>query len=576
MDVSFLDSRVARDTAERPHTASSLCQDARPQESFVDHLQAEAPTVTRHAPPDASLQDADLPPEKLAPPQDPESEPGDETVAPKLAAATTTPLIAREEPHPVAPEAWEPIARETPQSATAEQRQSAAAQQKQPAAAEQKQPKLSERTRAAQRTQATEQTPAAQPTPVAQQTPAAQQTHAAQQTPATSADPLGSASNEPTQLEIAEPLPSPAAVDLPAHAASASIGIAAESSPAASSVAQARARQEAAGATRPARGTKTSQTDQPASPVPAGASTTKTPAPSAPIPEDATALVAVPESGSVAEVSTGPASALTAGWAHRTPASAPGAKAGTKAGEKSPVKSAPQGQASSESIAKPDSLLRAPAELKPTTPLVELATGDRLSGTDRADGSAAPTREDAAARTDAPSRLQSLAERLPDHLFGRGVLAEPASLEITQPDQLRFLQRVARAIEAAPQRGGFLRLRLRPPELGAMQLEVSLERGKLTARIETETQQARHVLLENLPQLRERLAEQGIHVEQFDVDVSSRDFGQTPFESHDPSHVLPRGSARRRAHGHSELSTELPHSADPSMHASPGKLNVVI
>ena len=43
--------------------------------------------------------------------------------------------------------------------------------------------------------------------------------------------------------------------------------------------------------------------------------------------------------------------------------------------------------------------------------------------------------------------------------------------------------------------------------------------GALTARLEAETPQARQVLADSLPQLRERLAEQNIRVERFDVDL---------------------------------------------------------
>ena len=87
-------------------------------------------------------------------------------------------------------------------------------------------------------------------------------------------------------------------------------------------------------------------------------------------------------------------------------------------------------------------------------------------------------------------------------------------------DPARFVSRVARAFEAAERRGGGpIELRLSPPELGSMQLKLEVREGVLTASIETETQAARNALLDNLPALRERLAEQEIRVEKFDVDV---------------------------------------------------------
>ncbi len=75
-------------------------------------------------------------------------------------------------------------------------------------------------------------------------------------------------------------------------------------------------------------------------------------------------------------------------------------------------------------------------------------------------------------------------------------------------------------------RGGILRLRLKPPELGSLQLEVRLERGGLTARLEAETQMVRSVLLEHLPQLRDRLEEQGMRVLKFTVDLAQQDAGE--------------------------------------------------
>ncbi len=90
-------------------------------------------------------------------------------------------------------------------------------------------------------------------------------------------------------------------------------------------------------------------------------------------------------------------------------------------------------------------------------------------------------------------------------------------------DAARFLQRVAKAFEAASERGGEIRLRLSPPELGALRVEVHLSEQGLAARVEVENNDARTVLLENLSALRERLAEQGLRLEKFDVDVSQRE-----------------------------------------------------
>ena len=95
-------------------------------------------------------------------------------------------------------------------------------------------------------------------------------------------------------------------------------------------------------------------------------------------------------------------------------------------------------------------------------------------------------------------------------------------VQTDQVDRVRFVQRVARAFEALGEGNGSVRLRLKPPELGGLRLEVSVRNGMMTAHIETETSAARTLLLDNLPALRERLAQQNIKVDSFDVDLADR------------------------------------------------------
>lgn len=97
---------------------------------------------------------------------------------------------------------------------------------------------------------------------------------------------------------------------------------------------------------------------------------------------------------------------------------------------------------------------------------------------------------------------------------------DPGNVSSLNPrDQVRFLNRVTKAIQAAQEREGEIRLRLSPPELGALRLEVRMQGNLLTARLEAENPTSRNLLMENLPELRERLAEQGIQIQQFDVDL---------------------------------------------------------
>ncbi|MFV2070980.1 MAG: flagellar hook-length control protein FliK, partial [Pirellulales bacterium] len=86
-------------------------------------------------------------------------------------------------------------------------------------------------------------------------------------------------------------------------------------------------------------------------------------------------------------------------------------------------------------------------------------------------------------------------------------------------DHVRFVQRVARALQMGRSQQGELQLRLSPPELGRLNLEVSIKQGVLTARLEAETDAARSLILDNLPALRDRLSEQNIRIERFHVDL---------------------------------------------------------
>ncbi|NLX96048.1 MAG: hypothetical protein GXY83_07720 [Rhodopirellula sp.] len=142
-------------------------------------------------------------------------------------------------------------------------------------------------------------------------------------------------------------------------------------------------------------------------------------------------------------------------------------------------------------------------------------------------------------------------DRVGGNTTARSSNAAPAhgDAEATQADRVRFVQRVARAFESVGD-GGSVRLRLHPPELGSLRVEVTVRNGAMTARLEAETPAAKSLLLENLPMLRERLAEQNVRVERFDVDLADHsgsgaghsDPGADPHRYHQPYPVPQRGS----------------------------------
>ncbi|REK22084.1 MAG: flagellar hook-length control protein FliK [Planctomycetota bacterium] len=154
--------------------------------------------------------------------------------------------------------------------------------------------------------------------------------------------------------------------------------------------------------------------------------------------------------------------------------------------------------------------------------------------------------------TNAPSTPENgTSEASPLSRLGtRGVARTDGSA--TRPDALsegqraRFVQRVAGAFQAAQQRDGTVRVRLSPPELGSLRLQMTVRDGALFAQLETETPEARRLILEHLPELRDRLVQQEVKVERFDVNVRDEGRGQLPEQADDDS-AAQNGSRRDTA-----------------------------
>lgn len=111
-----------------------------------------------------------------------------------------------------------------------------------------------------------------------------------------------------------------------------------------------------------------------------------------------------------------------------------------------------------------------------------------------------------------------------------GTSSEPAAngAALSTFDRTRFVQRVTRAFQAAGDQGGQIRLRLSPPELGSLQLEISVKQGAMTAHIQADNSTAQQALLDSLPELRDRLARQDIRIDRFDVELTGQSSGGLP------------------------------------------------
>ncbi|MGQ9913445.1 MAG: flagellar hook-length control protein FliK [Thermogutta sp.] len=181
----------------------------------------------------------------------------------------------------------------------------------------------------------------------------------------------------------------------------------------------------------------------------------------------------------------------------------------------------------------PQAVTEGAAALKNSTP----ASGENVgspAGSTAASGTAAAVSEPSAAAS-TPTAVTGTANMRTDSGgtadaaqatdSGRAADGSPSNLDAA--GRARFVQRVAQAFRAANERGGHVRLRLHPPELGSLRVELKITDGVMSARMEAESAAARDLLAEHLPVLRQRLADHGIRVERFELDLMGQN-GQGP------------------------------------------------
>ena len=109
---------------------------------------------------------------------------------------------------------------------------------------------------------------------------------------------------------------------------------------------------------------------------------------------------------------------------------------------------------------------------------------------------------------------------------------------------------------------GRMVLRLQPAELGSLKLELIVEGDRIRANLHAQSHQVQEVLERNLPQLRNALAEQGLKIDQFQVNIDKNHDQQNQFENpaqqqqHNDSAKQP---SRRRNHEPEEQIVSLAH-----------------
>ena len=97
---------------------------------------------------------------------------------------------------------------------------------------------------------------------------------------------------------------------------------------------------------------------------------------------------------------------------------------------------------------------------------------------------------------------------------------ERKAAQLNRNDQIRLINRVSRSFSRLGPDGGQVQLKLHPPQLGVLNMQVRMEGRSMTAKLATESVAAQEAIVESLPVLRQRLAEQGIEISQFQVEVA--------------------------------------------------------
>jgi flagellar hook-length control protein FliK len=106
--------------------------------------------------------------------------------------------------------------------------------------------------------------------------------------------------------------------------------------------------------------------------------------------------------------------------------------------------------------------------------------------------------------------------------------------------------RVADSLRSGFDRGGELRVRLEPPALGKVQIEVQADSGGVSARLEVQTPAARQTLLDNISLLHDAIGQTGATVNRIEIEV-------VPQQHQDPNNSEPRDSnsgAQQQDPGH--------------------------
>ncbi len=142
-------------------------------------------------------------------------------------------------------------------------------------------------------------------------------------------------------------------------------------------------------------------------------------------------------------------------------------------------------------------------------------------------------------------------------------------------DQDRLVEHVVRVARASVGRGQWqVQIRLHPPELGRIHLDVNVRQGVLNMRIVAETAEAREMISARVGQLREALQQHGITVERIDVEprrASASEASQSGADNASRQGSGEGGEQQGGGQGFSFAWEESQGAEDEAGHGSPGE-----
>lgn len=132
----------------------------------------------------------------------------------------------------------------------------------------------------------------------------------------------------------------------------------------------------------------------------------------------------------------------------------------------------------------------------------------------------------AAQQSDSPNPGLSAFGAAPQSLQLQGTSL--AAEQVTSPTSANapgVVNQVAYAIQYTHSSGQGMQLHLTPPDMGSVQVDVTVRDGVLSARLEAQSSSTQQILSDNLPALKESLSQQGLAFDRIDVHLAGSNAG---------------------------------------------------